>query len=64
MPELGEKHECPNCGTRFYDLGKPRPICPRCELDLTEAEAEAEAGAKKKKKKKAAKPKSDGGEEE
>ena len=47
MPEMGEKHECPNCGTKFYDLGKPEPICPRCDLNLNEAEG-VEAGPKKK----------------
>lgn len=35
MPELnnlnlGNKFECFSCGTRFYDLGKPEPICPKC----------------------------------
>jgi hypothetical protein len=30
MPELGKKYECAECGTKFYDLGKPDPICPRC----------------------------------
>jgi predicted nucleic acid-binding Zn-ribbon protein len=30
MPELGKKYECAECGTKFYDLGKPEPICPRC----------------------------------
>ena len=30
MPELGKKYECAECGTKFYDLGKPEPICPKC----------------------------------
>ena len=30
MPELGKKHECSECGAKFYDLGKPSPVCPRC----------------------------------
>jgi predicted nucleic acid-binding Zn-ribbon protein len=30
MPELGKKYECAECGTKFYDLGKAEPICPRC----------------------------------
>lgn len=30
MPDLGQKHECVNCGLRFYDLGKPEPVCPKC----------------------------------
>jgi len=30
MAELGKKYECAECGTKFYDLGKPEPICPKC----------------------------------
>jgi uncharacterized protein (TIGR02300 family) len=32
MPELklGTKHECYSCGTKFYDLGKAEPVCPKC----------------------------------
>jgi hypothetical protein len=30
MPDLGKKHECAECGTKFYDLGKADPLCPRC----------------------------------
>ena len=30
MPELGKKYECAECGTKFYDLGKSEPICPKC----------------------------------
>ncbi|MEZ5710480.1 MAG: FYDLN acid domain-containing protein [Blastomonas sp.] len=30
-PEWGEKHSCPKCGTRFYDLGKNDPVtCIEC----------------------------------
>ena len=28
--ELGNKHECPNCGVKYYDLGKADPLCPKC----------------------------------
>lgn len=31
--ELGTKHTCFKCGTRFYDLAKPEPICPKCGAD-------------------------------
>ncbi len=27
---LGTKHTCASCGTKFYDLGRPDPSCPRC----------------------------------
>jgi hypothetical protein len=28
--KLGNKFECYNCSTRFYDLGKSEAICPKC----------------------------------
>lgn len=31
--ELGNKHECPACGTKYYDLGKADPHCPKCGAD-------------------------------
>jgi uncharacterized protein (TIGR02300 family) len=49
MPEikLGTKHECYNCGTKFYDLGKSEAICPKCGADQKNAkEAESPAAAK------------------
>ena len=33
MPDLGTKYECAECGAKFYDLGKPEPICPKCGTD-------------------------------
>ena len=35
MPELGTKHECLDCGAKFYDLGRPEVRCPRCGADQT-----------------------------
>ena len=29
-PDLGRKHECSECGARFYDLGKEPATCPKC----------------------------------
>jgi uncharacterized protein (TIGR02300 family) len=29
-PELGNKHQCQNCGARFFDLNKPPITCPKC----------------------------------
>ena len=40
MPELGKKHECPNCGIKFYDLGKATPLCPKCGTNVKEFEAD------------------------
>ncbi|HEY6098587.1 MAG TPA: FYDLN acid domain-containing protein [Anaeromyxobacter sp.] len=31
--ELGNKYTCFKCGTRFYDLKKPEPLCPKCGAD-------------------------------
>lgn len=31
--KLGNKYECYNCGGKFYDLGKTKPICPQCGAD-------------------------------
>lgn len=31
--DLGTKHTCWKCGTKFYDLKKARPACPKCGSD-------------------------------
>jgi uncharacterized protein (TIGR02300 family) len=31
--DLGVKHTCWKCGTKFYDLKKPAPVCPKCGSD-------------------------------
>ncbi|MGI5862981.1 MAG: TIGR02300 family protein [Myxococcales bacterium] len=35
--DLGTKYTCFKCGTRFYDLKRPEPICPKCGADQREA---------------------------
>jgi uncharacterized protein (TIGR02300 family) len=30
-PELGVKRDCPECGSRFYDLNKEPAHCPKCD---------------------------------
>jgi uncharacterized protein (TIGR02300 family) len=37
--KLGTKFECYNCGTKFYDLGKPNPVCPSCLADQQNPDA-------------------------
>lgn len=37
--DLGNKHTCWKCSTRFYDLRKPAPVCPKCGADAREAPA-------------------------
>jgi uncharacterized protein (TIGR02300 family) len=35
--DLGTKHTCFKCGTKFYDLKKTDPICPKCGADQRES---------------------------
>ncbi|MEI7706219.1 MAG: TIGR02300 family protein [Deltaproteobacteria bacterium] len=37
--DLGNKHTCFKCQTKFYDLRKPVPLCPRCGADQRESPA-------------------------
>jgi uncharacterized protein (TIGR02300 family) len=37
--DLGIKHTCFKCGTKFYDMKKPEPICPKCGSDQRESPA-------------------------
>ena len=37
--DLGTKHTCFKCGTKFYDMKKPAPICPKCGADQRESPA-------------------------
>ncbi|HEX7192602.1 MAG TPA: FYDLN acid domain-containing protein [Thermoanaerobaculia bacterium] len=38
MPELGKKYTCYSCHTKFYDLGKAEPLCPKCGADQRDAD--------------------------
>ncbi len=29
LSRFGTKHECV-CGAKYYDLNKPKPVCPKC----------------------------------
>lgn len=40
--DLGSKHVCFKCSTKFYDLKKPDPVCPKCGADQREATAKPE----------------------
>jgi len=31
--KLGTKWNCFRCGSKFYDLNKPEPLCPKCGAD-------------------------------
>ncbi|ABC80677.1 TIGR02300 family protein [Anaeromyxobacter dehalogenans] len=37
--DLGTKHSCFKCGTKFYDMKKPVPVCPKCGADQRESPA-------------------------
>ncbi len=53
--DLGTKHTCWKCGTKFYDLKKPSPACPKCGADPRQAPvAKAPSAAEKKRAAKAA----------
>ena len=34
--ERGAKHTCPLCGTKFYDMQRQPPTCPKCRASLDE----------------------------
>jgi uncharacterized protein (TIGR02300 family) len=35
-PNLGVKYACYKCGSKFYDLNKPVPLCPKCGANQRE----------------------------
>lgn len=37
--DLGAKFVCFKCSSKFYDLKKPEPICPKCGSDQRESPA-------------------------
>jgi len=48
--DLGTRYTCWKCSTRFYDLKKPAPICPKCGADQRESPALREPPPKAAKK--------------
>ena len=56
MPELklGTKFECYSCGTKFYDLGKSEPVCPKCgsnQKDVASSDTPAASQASRRRRK-------------
>lgn len=50
---LGQRWVCFSCSSRFYDLNKPEPVCPKCGADqrqspALEAKKKPRRGARKK----------------
>ena len=37
--DLGTKWTCFKCSTKFYDMKKPDPVCPKCGADQRESPA-------------------------
>jgi uncharacterized protein (TIGR02300 family) len=29
-PDLGAKRQCQECGTKFFDMNRPKIVCPKC----------------------------------
>jgi len=40
MADLGKKYDCFNCHTKFYNLGKPEAICPKCGANQKEGRSD------------------------
>jgi hypothetical protein len=53
--DLGTKHTCFKCGTKFYDMKKPAPVCPKCGADQRDSPAQ-KAPPPSERRKAAAKP--------
>lgn len=37
--DLGTKYVCFKCSTKFYDMKKPDPLCPKCGANQRESPA-------------------------
>jgi uncharacterized protein (TIGR02300 family) len=46
--DLGTKHTCFKCATKFYDMKKPVPLCPKCGADQRESPALKPAPAERR----------------
>jgi uncharacterized protein (TIGR02300 family) len=54
--DLGTKHTCFKCATKFYDMKKPVALCPRCGADQRESPALKPAPAERRAKAAPARP--------
>ncbi len=46
--DLGVKHTCWKCGTKFYDLKKADAVCPKCGTDARAAPPKATPAAERR----------------
>jgi len=44
--DLGNKHQCQNCGAKFFDLNKDPVVCPKCGTVFQSVAARARPAAK------------------
>ncbi len=42
---LGAKYLCFSCKTRFYDMNRPEPLCPKCGADQRQRPKDADGVA-------------------
>ncbi len=42
---LGTRHVCPDCETKYYDMGKPDSACPRCSTPAHSEDGDPRADA-------------------
>ncbi len=43
VSKYGHKHKCWQCECKFYDLNRPKAICPKCGADQADARKGAAA---------------------
>lgn len=46
--DLGSKHTCFKCGTKFYDMKKPVALCPKCGADQRQGPASKPSSEKRR----------------
>lgn len=42
-PKFGQRYTCFQCGAKFYDMLKEKPICPKCSANQRKAPKKASA---------------------
>jgi hypothetical protein len=35
---IGNRLQCQECGTKYYDLNRPAPVCPKCQTPYMPSE--------------------------
>jgi uncharacterized protein (TIGR02300 family) len=46
--DLGTKFTCFKCGSKFYDMKKPAPVCPKCGADQRDVPPPTRASERKR----------------